>query len=116
MPQELQKEIESHLATYPERRKDVVEMQNEWKEFKQRAFWTMLSFIISILGVGIWVGTIQSNIQNIQLNADKAAVLSDQLDRRLQALEVTNGEIKARLTSIDVALQEIKLSIRGIPR
>ena len=116
MPHELQKEIEIHLATYPERRKDVTEMQGEWREFKQKAFWAMATFICSILGVGIWVGTIQSNIQNIQHNANKAVVVSEQLDKRLQSLEVNNGEIKARLTSIDVTLQEIKLSIRGIPR
>jgi len=112
----LQKQIENHLATFPERHKDITEMQGEWKEFKQKAFWAMATFIISILSVGIWVGTIQSNIQTIQTNAEKASVVSDQLDRRLQALEVTNGEIKARLTSIDATLQEIKLSIRGIPR
>ncbi len=110
----LQKEIENHLATFPERRKDVTEMQGEWREFKQKAFWAMATFIVSILGVGIWVGTIQSNIQTIQVNAEKASTISEQLDRRLQALEVTNGEIKARLASIDLTLQEIKLSVRNI--
>lgn len=114
MPEALQKEIENHLATYPERYKDITEMRNEWKEFKTKSFWAMTTFIVSILGVGVWVGTIQSNIQNIQQNSDRAAVVSEQLDKRLQILEVTNGEIKARLSSIDLTLQEIKITLRTL--
>lgn len=114
MPTELQKEIESHLATYPERRKDVEEMQKEWKEFKTRAFWAMASFIGAILSIGIWVGSIQTNIQHINELAGRAASQADNTDKRLNALEINNGEIKTKLSSIEATLQEIKVSIRQL--
>lgn len=114
MPAELQKEIENHLATFPERHKDILEMTKEWKEFKSRALWILVGFIGTILSIGIWVGKMQTNIENNttiigQLKTDQIGVVS-----RLTSLEITNSEIKARLTSIDATLQEIKVSIRQI--
>jgi len=114
MPHELTRQIEDHLATFPERRKDVEEMRSEWKEFKTRAFWAMTSFIGAILGIGIWVGTIQTNIGHINELASKASVQAENTDKRLNALEVTNGEIRTKLNSIEATLQEIKVSIRQL--
>lgn len=114
MPSELRKEIENHLATFPERRQDVFEMKKEWAEWKSRSAWVLLGFSGSLIAIGIWVGTIQTNIQSItSYNADDKVRFA-QLETRINSLEVTNGEIRARLSSIDATLQEIKVAIKSI--
>ncbi len=114
MPNELLKEVEHHIATYPDHRQDVLEMQKEWAEYKTKAFWVLLGFSGSILTIGIWVGTMQSNIDNITKDHVAIDDQAHQMEARLNMLEVTNGEVKARLTSIDLILQEIKLSINQL--
>lgn len=112
MPHELIKDVENHLATYPERRRDVVEMQKEWKEYKAKAMWILIGFVGSMLSIGIWVGTMQSSIETNNNEHIKMGIITDAIERRVNALEVTNGEIRARLTSIDASLIEIKQSLK----
>lgn len=114
MPNDLLKEVEHHIATYPDHRQDVIEMQREWAEYKRKAFWVLLGFSGSILTIGIWVGAMQTNIDNITQDHAVYNTKTSQIETRLNLLEVTNGEIKARLTSIDLILQEIKLSINQL--
>lgn len=114
MPHELQREIENHLASFPERYKDVEQMQNEWNEFKSKSFWTLVGFITAIIGVAIWVGTISTRIENIDKSHLKSETINEQIEKRINFLEINNGEIKTRLTSIDATLQEIKIAIRQI--
>jgi len=114
MPDILQKEIENHLATFPERRKDAEEMQKEWKEFKNKSFWILIGFFGALLSVGVWVGTIQTNIQNITETANKAAIQAEAVEKRVNALEITNGEIRTKLSGIEAVLQEIKIAIRQL--
>jgi len=116
MPHELQKEIENHLATFPERHNDLIEMRKEWGEFKNRSFWILIGFISSILLIGVWVGTIQTNIENINEVQAKADLKRDQAEKRIGSLEVSGAEILTRLTSIDLALQEIKYNVRQLPK
>jgi hypothetical protein len=111
MPQDLLKNIENHLATFPERHQDFLEMRTEWKEFKTRAMWTMISFIGAILSIGIWVGTMQAGHQELEDNTIQAKVDIKALEARTNMLEVNNSEIRARLVSIEVTLQEIKAAI-----
>jgi hypothetical protein len=89
----------------------VEEMKKEWKEFNTRATWMLIGFLGSILAIGIWVGTMQTNVQNLSNGVEDALSHHDDYDKRLNALEVNNGEIKSRLTSIEVTLQEIKTAI-----
>lgn len=118
MNNELHTRIENHLATFPERYKDVQEMQNEWREFrkddaaiKQKAFLVLVGFLGGFIGIGVWVGTIQSEHVHLQEEIQKLDIRFPQVDTRLTALEVNNSEIKTRLTSIEVTLQEIKAAI-----
>ena len=111
MPADLEKQIEHHLATFPERHQDFLEMREEWKEFKKKAMWTMVTFMGAILSIGVWVGTMQSQHSQLedhgfQTNADIRV-----LETRLNNVEITNSEVKARLVSIEVTLQEIKAAI-----
>ncbi len=111
MPIELQKEIENHLATFPERNREVEEMKKEWKEFNTRATWILVGFLGSILAIGIWVGTMQTRVETLGDGISTAIEHHIDYDKRLTALEVNNGEIRARLASIEVTLQEIKTAI-----
>lgn len=114
MPAELQKEIEKHLATFPERNKELDEMKNEWREFKSKALWIFICSASVLVSYGVWVGTMQTNITQIQKEQGKADVLHEQISERVNNLEVTNGEIRARLSSIDATLLEIKAAIKLI--
>lgn len=114
MPAPLQKEIESHLASFPERYKDVEEMRREWAEFKSRVFWLIVSSIGIIVTYGVWIGTVQTN--QAQMQSQMAEFNDNQKisETRITTLEINNGEIKTRLSSIDATLQEIKLAIKNI--
>ncbi len=114
MPNELIKQVENHLATYPDHYQDVLEMKKEWNEYKGKAFWVLVGFSGSILSIGIWVGAMQTNIDNVNKDHLKSYAEFAQIEKRIGLLEVTNGEIKTRLTSIDLILQEIKLSINQL--
>lgn len=112
--EQLHEEIRDHLATFPERRQDVLEMKKEWNEWKSKSMWVLLGFSASLVGIGVWVGTIQTNIEAITGHEDEDKARFSQLEVRINSLEVTNGEIRARLSSIDATLQEIKIAIKAI--
>lgn len=114
MTEQQEKEIEHHLSTFPDRHQDAIEMKKEWNEYKAKAFWVLLGFSGSILAIGIWVGTMQTNIDSMISHAEGDASRFIQIETRLNSLEVTNGEIRARLSSIDLALQEIKIAINKL--
>jgi hypothetical protein len=109
--EELHDKIKDHLVTFPERYNDVLEMQKEWKSMKRIAFVTLLGFAGGILSIGIWVGTIQSNLGHFDEELSKADNKHILYESRITSLEVNNSEIRSRLTSIEVTLQEIKAAI-----
>lgn len=111
MPKDLKREVENHLATWPDRHNDFLEMKKEWGEFKSRAMWTMVAFIGSILLIGIWVGTMNSRLENAESDANTSILRHSEYEKRLGTLEINNSEIRTRLTAIEVTLQEIKTAI-----
>lgn len=114
MPHELKKEIENHLATAPEFRKEVEEMRREWNEYKSKAMWILLGFSGSLIAIGIWVGTIQTTIKSISEHESADATRFLTVESRLNSAEVNNAGVLARLASIEVTLQEIKVAIKSI--
>ncbi len=114
MPIELQKEIENHLATFPERHEDYLEMKKEWKEMKGKVMFVLIGFVSSLLGIGMWVGAMQTNITTILEHDKDQSEQYGYIEKRVNSLEITNSEIRARLSSIDLALQEIKIAIKNI--
>lgn len=121
MPETLIKQIENHLATSPDRIKEVEEMKVEWKEFKERQdkqknnmLYVVLGFAVSLISIGVWVGTMQTHIDSMLGHEDKDSERFIQIEARLNNAEVTNSEIRARLSSIDLTLQEIKVAIKNI--
>lgn len=114
MPHELQREIENHLATFPERHKYVEEMRSEWQSFKNRAMLVLIGLSASLIAIGIWVGTIQTNIESVTNHDTEDKARFAQLEQKVTATEITNAGISARLASIEATLQEIKLAIKQI--
>lgn len=110
----LQKEIENHLATFPDRHKYTEEMRGEWKELKSKLLWIILGFSSSLIAIGIWVGTIQTNIESITNHDNEDKVRFVQLEQKVTATEINNAGINARLMSIETTLQEIKVAIKQI--
>lgn len=111
MKDQLLVNIKTHLDTFPEHVRELEEMKKEWKEFKTRFFWAMISFTTFAVGYGIWVGTIQSEFTHLTEEVDKNSISTDTAETRISNLEINNGEIKSRLASIEVTLQEIKAAI-----
>ena len=111
---ETEEEIRNHLATFPDRREHEAKRDREWDEFKNRMFWMLIAGIASVLSIGVWVGIMQTHVEQIMADHAKIDVKTTQFDDRLGQLEVNNGEIRTRLSSIDSTLQEIKISIRQL--
>lgn len=121
MPHELLKEIETHLATFPERHKYVEEMKKEWKEFKDRederknkTLYVIIGFAVALISIGIWVGTIQTNIESVTNHDAEDKLRFSQLEQKVTNTEINNAGINARLASIESTLQEIKVIIKQI--
>lgn len=117
----LQKEIENHLATFPERHKYVEEMRQEWKEFKERederknkTLYVIIGFAVALISIGVWVGTIQTNIESVTIHDSEDKARFAQLEQKVTATEISNAGINARLASIESTLQEIKVIIKQI--
>ncbi len=110
----LQKEIENHLATFPDRHKYMEEMREEWNAFKNKSLWILLGFSTSLIAIGIWVGTMQTNIESITSHDNDDKARFTQLEQKVTATEISNAGINARLASIESTLQEIKLAIKQI--
>ncbi len=100
MPEQLKKEIENHLATFPERHEDLIEMKKEWKEFKDKILWIIVGFLGSILAMGVWVGSIETKIEEINykvdrsLTQDQAALITQRLDQLTKSIEEKNQIIQ----------------------
>lgn len=110
----LESQVREHIITFPERQKDSEEMRDEWKDFKQKALLIMIGFLGSLLAIGVWVGTVQTSITNIASVSSRTSTQYDTIEKRVNSLEVTNGEIRSRLSSIDATLLEIKVAIKEL--
>lgn len=108
------KEIENHLATFPERHRYVEEMREEWQNFKSKALWVLIGLSASLIAIGVWVGTMQTHIESVTNHEDEDKARFTQLEQKVNASEVSTASILARLSSIDTALQEIKVAIKQI--
>jgi hypothetical protein len=71
-----------------------------------------LGLVVVIVGYGIWVGTIQTTIEN-HANAD-AKMESDikEITSRQQGADISSAEIKTKLISIEATLVEIKNAVK----
>jgi hypothetical protein len=111
MNTEFERELERHLDAFPERWKVVAEMKDEWNSFKTRFFWAVIGSAGMFIGIGMWVGTIQSAHFHIEEEIKREESAHALMEKRVGSLEINNGEIKARLASIEAILLEIKTEL-----
>lgn len=104
----------SHSNPSPEtsRRLDALEKDIE-KVISSNSILSKIS-VGALITIGIWVGTIQSrqlrNIDDISNVVSKYEII----DSRVQQNDVAAAEVRAKLVSIEVTLQEIKAAVKGI--
>jgi hypothetical protein len=103
-----------HQSPSPQTIEEINELKEEWAEFKAMARNIFIAGAVCYFSYGVWVGIIQTrqirNIDDVALNTRQIETLSN----RINAVEVNNGEVKAKLTNIEVTLQEIKAAVKGI--
>lgn len=93
---------------------NLLELQKEWRELKNRAFWILVTGLFTVIGYGMWIGTIDTKVERNQQDISENKVRLNNDEARINAIEITNSSTNARLSSIDAVLQEIKLAIKQI--
>lgn len=103
-----------HQSPSPQTLEEIGELKKEWVEFKALARNIFIGGAVCFFSYGVWVGIIQTrqirNIEDVAYNTRQV----ESLGNRIGAVEVNNGEVKAKLTNIEITLQEIKAAIKGI--
>lgn len=103
-----------HQAPSPQTLEEIAELKKEWVEFKALARNIFIGGAVCFFSYGVWVGIIQTrqlrNIEDVANNTRQVEFL----ENRIGAVEVNNGEVKAKLINIETTLQEIKVAIKGI--
>ena len=112
--EKLTDEIKEHLASFPDRQKNMQEKIDSLEKYKDRVNTLLVTSILLIFSIGVWVGTMQITTFHSQTDLEKQETKYSQYETRLGALEINNGEIKTRLASIETTLQEIKVAIKAI--
>jgi hypothetical protein len=121
---ELFDETRKHLSEYPMRKKnlddvinaqkeDTLELKREWVSFKKHATNILIGGLGAMVAYGIWVGTIQSSIQYNATQLTQTQIKVNDIDRRQQASDVSNAEIKTKLNNIESTLLEIKTTLKN---
>jgi Tfp pilus assembly protein PilO len=93
---------------------ELLEIKEEWKSFKKLLFHLLIAAVLAVLSYGFWIGAIETRVSRNEtdiLENDKRSAINE---NRLNAIEITNSSTNARLTSIDIVLQEIKLAINKL--
>ena len=103
-----------HQTPSPQTLEEIRELKAEWHEFKARALTVLISSCFLFAGYGIWVGTIQANVQSNLQRLEVQTNRISTIDTRQQASDVTAAEIKAKLSAIETSLIDIRQAIKGI--
>lgn len=106
--EQLNKEIEIHLAGFLEREKDREDMRNEWRNLKTWAFALIIGSLLAFVSYGMWVGNINSQTLSNAKMIEQAQLRIDSVDKRQQLSDITSAEIRTKLVSIEATLAEIK--------
>jgi len=111
MTEEIIKKVESHLAGFEERHKEMERMRDEWEKAKSKLLVVVLCSLAPIVGYGAWIGSVQTKVNHLEDGLAISDSKHGQIETRLGGLEINNSEIRTRLNSIDATLQEIKVAI-----
>lgn len=91
---------------------DIEQMKVEWKQFKNRALTILLGSCIALVGYGIWVGNIETDIEYTKerVNEHEKKILTLSTNESTSRAQLAGIEVQLR--QIDMTLQEIKDKLR----
>lgn len=87
---------------------ETMELRNEWRELKNKAFYVLIVAVTVSVGYGVWVGTIQTSVNNQKEAIEKNTILISSIDDQNNSAAVALGKIETRLTNIENSLAEMK--------
>jgi hypothetical protein len=91
-------EGQKHLEPSPETLRILTEMKTEWAQLKTRALYALVTSLTVAVGYGVWVGTIQSRLDDGERTHEELSLAS----------------IKTELANINTTLLEIKSSLKRL--
>lgn len=107
-----QKPSDETLTLHEALKNELAELKKEWDEMKSRIFVLFLGSAAVLVGYGVWVGTIQSFMNEHSRWAEKIDVRIVDMDKRQQISDVNAAEIKTKLIGIETTLIEIKQALK----
>ena len=93
-------------------KKEISELKKEWDELKGKLLRYYLTFLIVVASYGIWVGTIQTTINQHEVADNKMETQIVEIDKRQQSSDITSAEIKTKLAGIEASLVDIKEALK----
>ncbi len=91
---------------------EVQELRREWEQWKSRTFWFLVASIGAFVGYGIWIGTMQTRVENAERNvAENKASISRLVDSQNVA-NISMASVLAKLSGIETTLSEIKATLK----
>lgn len=112
-------EGQKHLVPSPETTRIIAEMKAEWsdmqkawKQINNRALIALLGSLVVAGGYGIWVGTIQTRLDNGEATHDSLTASVVSIEARQHANDISSTEIRTKLANIELTLVEIKNALK----
>lgn len=88
--------------------KETEELRKEWSEFKRMSAAVAGTVLLVAAGYGVWVGTIQANIQSINASVAQATLERASLNDKVQNAAIAQASITAQLENIQTVLLRIE--------
>lgn len=107
-------EGQKHLEPSPETLRILTEIKTEWAQLKTRALYALVTSLAVAVGYGVWVGTIQSRLDDGERTNEELSESVSKIDGQQRVNDIALAGIKAELASINATLLEIKSSLKRL--
>lgn len=101
-----------HQKMSPETEQEITELKAEWLDFKRVSRNILIGALVPVVGYGVWVGTIQSKINEFTRYVEVDQKMNEDIRGKIQSTEISNADIRARLINIESTLLEIKQGLK----
>ena len=91
-----------------QREKEIHEIHERFKEFQKTIRNTFIGSIGMLVGIGIWVGTIQTKVSSLEKTSEHNGVLIEGVISAGNDLKVSIAKLETHLVNIQITLEEIK--------
>ena len=83
---------------------EVDGLSAEWEYFKEKAIQIVGAILVSMLGYGVWVGTIQTTVSGLKED-------NEQLKKESKEAAISNAKLITELGAVKTSLDEIKIAL-----